>query len=265
MSQTDEKPVVQNERLDGRVALVTGAGKGIGLACARELAARGATVVVSDLDGSSASAAADGIENASAATLDVTDHDAVAAHVADVVSSHGRLDIAVANAGIGFVKPLVEMSFAEWRQVLSVNLDGVFSTLTEAGRHMAGAGGGALVTVGSITALTGSPGIGHYAAAKAGAVSITKTINAELRAYGVRANAVLPGFIKTELVTDSESDFDALLPGDMTLEQVVTTKQNRWGTPEDVAKVVAFLASDRASWIGGAGYVLDGGWRASAL
>ena len=157
------------------------------------------------------------------------------------------------------------MSLADWRETLDVNLDGVFLTARDAARIMAGQGSGSIVCVASITALAGSAGIGNYGAAKAGVVNLAKTLNSEMREYGIRVNAVCPGFIRTGLVDDNEAAFDALLPGDMTLEQVVTAKQYRWGTPEDVAEAVCFLAGDRAPWISGSHYVIDGGWRASLL
>jgi NAD(P)-dependent dehydrogenase (short-subunit alcohol dehydrogenase family) len=160
---------------------------------------------------------------------------------------------------------MAEMSYADWRATLDVNLDGVFLTAVAAVRVMAGQGGGSIVNVASITAHAGSAGIGNYSAAKAAVVNITKTLNSEMRDYGIRVNCVCPGFIKTALVTDNEAAFDALLPDPFTLEQVVLQKQDRWGTPEDVANVVAFLAGDRATWISGIDYTIDGGWEASLL
>lgn len=108
-------------------------------------------------------------------------------------------------------------------------------------------------------------GIGNYSAAKAAVVNLAQTLNSECRSFGIRVNAVCPGFIKTALVTDNEAGFDALLPGEMTLDQVIATKQSRWGEPEDVAAAVCFLAGDRAPWISGAAYTIDGGFRASLL
>lgn len=257
---------MKTDNFEGKVALVTGAAQGIGRACATALAQRGATVVVTDVQLDAAQKAADEIgHGATAAACDVRDEAAVTAALTGAVAEHGKLDIAVANAGIGNVKPLAEMTLEQWREVTSINLDGVFLTSKTAAGIMAGSGGGSIVTIASITALTGCPGTGHYAAAKAGALSVTKTLASEMRAYGIRANAVLPGFIGTALVTDVESDFDALLPGEMTLQDVIAVKQSRWGQPEDVAKAVCFLAGDRADWINGFGLVVDGGFRASVL
>lgn len=252
---------------EGKVAVVTGAAKGIGLTISEELARRGATVVVSDLDGSAAQAAADGLQGSGheGVECDVRDEEHVTRLLTGAKERHGSLDVVVGNAGVGSVQPLAEMSLADWRAVTSINLDGVFLSSKIAGGIMAEQGSGAIVNIASITGLTGAPGIGHYAAAKAGVISISKTLNSELRAYGVRVNCVCPGFIRTDLVKDAESDFDALLPEGMTLDDVVTTKQSRWGDPQDVAAAVCFLAGPRASWIGGAAPVLDGGWRASLL
>lgn len=254
-----------NDGLEGKVAVVTGAGRGIGAAIARALADRGARVVVSDIDEAAANEVAASIDGAEAVACDVTDEAQVKALFDGTAERHGRVDVVVPNAGVGKVTPLAEMSFADWRATLSVNLDGVFLCATAAARIMAGQGGGTIVNVASITALQGSPGIGNYAAAKAGVVSLTKTLNSEMREHGIRVNAVCPAFIRTGLVTDNEAAFDALLPGDLTLEAVVTAKQSRWGTPEDVAEAVCFLAGDRSSWVSGIHHVIDGGWEASLL
>lgn len=254
------------DNLEGKVAFVTGAGQGIGKACAVALAAKGAKVVVTDVDEGAAKAAAEEIGNgATSGACDVRDEAGVTAALAAAADQHGKLDVVVPNAGIGNVKPLAEMSYEQWREVTSINLDGVFLTAKVAAGMMAQTGGGSIVTIASITALTGCPGIGHYAAAKAGALSVAKTISAEMRGFGIRSNAVLPAFIGTPLVTDVESDFDALLPGEMTLQDVIAMKQTRWGQPEDVAKAVVFLAGDRSGWINGIGLTIDGGFRASVL
>jgi NAD(P)-dependent dehydrogenase (short-subunit alcohol dehydrogenase family) len=255
-----------NDNLEGKVAVVTGAARGIGLAIATELTKRGAKVTVSDIDKAEAENAAAALDGAEAVACDVTSEDQVGALLNGVKERHGGLDVVVANAGVGRVQPLVEMSLADWRQTMAVNLDGVFLTSRDAARIMAGQGSGSIVNIASITALAGAAGIGNYGAAKAAVVNLTKTLNTEMREYGIRVNAVCPGFIRTALVEgDNEAAFDALLPGDMTLDQVVLQKQYRWGTPEDVAAAVCFLAGDRSTWISGIDYVIDGGWRASLL
>ena len=251
--------------MNGTVALVTGGARGLGLAVGEALSARGATVVLADLAEAAARAAAEGVERAAGVGLDVRDEAAVEAVMADVAERHGRLDTVVANAGIGRVKPLVEMSLADWREVTSVNLDGVFLTVVAAARVMAPRGQGSIVTMGSITAFAGAPGIGDYAASKAGVVNLTKTLATELRPTGVRVNAVCPGFIETALVTDNKAGFDALLPEGMTLDDLITARQGRYGEPAEVADAVCFLAGDGVPWITGTALVLDGGMRASLL
>lgn len=256
-----------NDNFEGKVAVVTGAAQGIGLAVATELASRGAKVVLSDINGDGVEQAASGIDGAEAVVCDVTSEDQVGSLLNGVKERHGSLDVVVPNAGVGRVQPIVEMSLADWRQTLDVNLDGVFLTSRDAARIMAEQGSGSIVNIASITALTGSPGIANYAAAKAAVVSITKSLNSEIRQFGVRVNAVCPGFIRTALVEgDNEKAFDAMLePFGMTLETLVTTRQYRWGTVEDVAAAVCFLAGDRSTWISGIEYIIDGGWRASLL
>lgn len=230
--------------LEGRVALVTGAGQGIGAACADALAAEGATVVRTDLSGGDI-------------TLDVRDESAIAKAVDQVVEQHGKLDIAVANAGVAFVKPLAQVTLDEWRNLMSINLDGVFLTAREAARVMVPQGSGSIINMASISGLKGSPLIGTYAAAKAGVVSISRTLGLELRDFGIRVNAVCPGFADTAMV---QSHMDELTEAiGMPAEEVIAAKQGRLGTAEEVAKLVTFLASDRSRFSTSEAFVLDGG------
>jgi NAD(P)-dependent dehydrogenase (short-subunit alcohol dehydrogenase family) len=257
-------------KLEGKVAVVTGAAQGIGLAIATRYAAEGATVVLSDLDADRAQAAAEAIgPGATAMGCDVTDEGQVATLIARVVEEHGGLDVAVANAGVAVVAPAVGQSLADWRKVIAVNLDGVFLTLTHAAGAMAASGGGSLVTIASVTAQAGSPLIASYAAAKAGAVNLTKTIAVEMRDHGVRANAICPAFIDTELVKPHKQTFaDALgleAMGIPDFDAFIAMKQGRYGTEEEVAALATFLASDRSGFCTAGEYNLDGGLRASLL
>jgi NAD(P)-dependent dehydrogenase (short-subunit alcohol dehydrogenase family) len=251
-------------RLDGKIAVVTGAAQGIGRAVAERYVAEGATVVVSDIDASGAERTAGAIGAANWTACDVTDEGQVQSLVQGVVDEHGGLDIAVANAGIAHMGATVGQSLADWRKVTAVNMDGVFLTLNHAGGAMAGSGGGALVTIASVTAFAGSPLIGSYAASKAAAVNVTRTVAIEMRAHGVRANAICPGFIDTELVSTRKHVFEEEL-GIEDFDSLIAQKQGRYGTEQEVAALATFLASDRAGFCTAGAYVLDGGLMASLL
>lgn len=254
--------------LEGKVAVVTGAAKGLGLAIATRFAGEGATVVVSDIDGAAAEAAAATLPGgrARAIACDVRREDQVRALIDRTVSELGGLHVLVPNAGVGNACPLLAMDLAAWRAVTEVNLDGVFLTLRYGAPAIIASGGGAIVTVASLTATTGSPLIGHYAAAKAGVVNLTKTLASELRGQGVRVNTVLPGFVGTDLVAAARPDFEQLLglPAGG-FDELITQKQGRYGTPEEVADAVLFLASGRSGFCQGSALVLDGGLDASLL
>jgi NAD(P)-dependent dehydrogenase (short-subunit alcohol dehydrogenase family) len=147
-----------------------------------------------------------------AVVCDVRDEAQVGALFERIAREHGRIDVCVANAGVGGVQPMVDMSLADWRRVTSINLDGVFLVARDAARVMAPQGSGSIVNIASITGLAGSAGVANYAAAKAGVINLTKTLNTEMRASGIRVNCVCPGFIQTDLVTSSEAAFNALKP-----------------------------------------------------
>jgi NAD(P)-dependent dehydrogenase (short-subunit alcohol dehydrogenase family) len=250
--------------LKGRIAIVTGAARGLGAAIARAYGAEGAKVVVSDINGDGAAEVARAIPDAVAVTCDVRKPEEVESLVAQTVKRHGRLDIMVPNAGVANVVPLVEMSYAEWREVTSVDLDGVFLCIRYAAPAMIAGGGGVIVNLCSIAAQAAIPLIASYGAAKAGVLSLTQTAATELRSHGIRVNAILPGFIETELVKQRKRAFEKLLnlPD---FDEVIRQKQGRYGTPEEVAQLAVFLASDRSRFCSGSGFVLDGGARASLL
>ncbi len=251
--------------LEGKVAVVTGAARGIGRAIAEALAAQGSTVVVSDVTQDAASAAAAEIDGANAAACDVSDEDQVADLFAGAVSRHGRVDIAVANAGISGLGPLAELSFQDWRRMMAVNLDGVFLTVKHAARAMVGAGnGGSIITMASVTGLAGVPLAGHYAAAKAGVISLTKTAALELRASAVRVNAICPGFADTELVSTQKGVYEQAL-GLPSFDALIEQAQGGYVTLDDIARLTVFLASERSRFCTGGAFVVDGGLTASLL
>jgi NAD(P)-dependent dehydrogenase (short-subunit alcohol dehydrogenase family) len=250
--------------LQGKVAIVTGAGRGLGAAIAAAYGVEGATVIVSDIDIAAAAKIAGSIPNASALACDVRRPEQVEALVGHAVSRHGRLDVMVPNAGVANISPLAQMSYEQWREVTSVNLDGVFLCIRYAAPAMIAGGGGVIVTMCSVLAQVACPLIGNYAAAKAGVMSLTQTAAIELRGHGVRVNAILPAFIDTDLVKAHKHEFEQLLnlPD---FDAAIAQKQGRYGSPEEVARLAVFLASDRSRFSTGSAFVLDGGARASVL
>ena len=217
-----------SDLLANKVAIVTGAGAGIGAAIARAFGAEGARVVVSDINGDAAQAVADSIDGAIAVTIDVTDEQQVKDLVARAVEEFGGLNVVVPNAGIATTTPLIETSFEDWRKVMSVNLDGVFLTVRHSLPALVASGGGSIVNISSISSTTGSPLIGSYAAAKAAVRNLTETLSAELRFHGIRANALLPGFIDTDLVKSHQQDFENALGLESGgFDDLMVTKQTR--------------------------------------
>lgn len=254
--------MTSTQSLHGKVSVITGAARGIGYEIARSYASQGAVVVIADVDETAAKAAAHTLTGATAQRCDVRDEDSVAELFDSAVAQHGAIDIVVANAGIATVSSLLEMPFDTWRTMMSINLDGVFLTLQHAARAMLAARtGGSIITMASVTALAGVPLVGHYAAAKAGVVSLTKTAALELRQAGIRVNAILPGFAETQLVTSNRGHYNAGLGIDF--DAVIGQAQGGYVCVEDVAKLALFLAGDRSRFSTGGTFVVDGGLTAS--
>jgi 3-oxoacyl-[acyl-carrier protein] reductase len=248
--------------MDGRVAVVTGAGRGLGAAMAEELAARRALVVVVDRDGQAASEAAerlraDGAVEATAIAADVADPDQVAALFDGVAAEHGGVDVLVNNAGVGAVAPSEELSFDVWSRTLAVNLTGTFLCAQAAARHMLPAGRGVIVNIASVFGAVGMPMRAAYAASKHGVVGLTKVLGAEWASRGIRVIAVDPAYVRTAL-----DDADQRAGGYTADDIARRTPMGRYAEPSEVAKVVAFLASDEAAFVTGSEVAVDGGWLA---
>lgn len=244
--------------LEGKVAVVTGAGSGIGAAIARLFAAEGAKVVIGDLADSGA-ALADELAGAGFAAafqhVDVTDEASVAALMQVAVAHFGRLDILVANAGIPERKsPIHELDLDDWKRVIDVDLTGVALCNKYAARAMLATGGGAIVNMASILAHVGQENSNAYSAAKAAVVNLTRSVALTYARRGIRANCVSPGYVDTPLL--------ARLPEAIRQAMLVRQPIGRLGRPDEIAEVVAFLASDKASIITGACINADGGYTA---
>ena len=233
--------------LEGRTALVTGASKGIGRAIATELASAGASVVLSYRTGADeARALADEI-GARAVEADVSDPASAAALVEDA----GDIDILVNNAGVTRDGLLVRMSDDDWNTVIDTNLASCFYTCRAASRGMMKKRAGTVVNISSIVGIHGNWGQTNYAASKAGIIGFTKSLARELGSRNVRANVVVPGYVKSRLTE--------VLPEDATTAMLQNTPLGRLGDPEDVAGAVRFLCSDEASFVTGAVLLVDGG------
>src|SRR5438552_1173826 len=249
---------------DGKVALVTGGASGIGAACAETLAREGARVVIGDIDDARGKALAATIaaagQDAIYLTHDVTDEDSWRRVIGEIERRHGRLDILVANAGIGIMTPsIVDMSLADWRRQTAVNLDGVFLSVKYCLPLMRSSGGGSIVMTSSIAGLRGSATLAGYCATKGGVRLFAKAIAMECaaRGDGIRVNTVHPGIIDTPIWGKLSGGRNA--PIDIDEYGRRGAPLGRVGKPQDIANGVLFLASDAASYITGAELVIDGG------
>jgi 3-oxoacyl-[acyl-carrier protein] reductase len=248
-------------RLNKKVCLITGGAAGIGKATAIKFASEGAKVVICDIDQEAGMAFAKELGNdAKFYKVDVTNSDAVQKWVDDVVVEYGRVDVLVNNAGITrdglFVKykngeVVSQMSEKDFDLVIAVNLKGVFNCAQAVTPQMIKQGGGVILNTSSIVGLYGNFGQTNYAATKFGVIGMTKTWSRELGKYNIRVNAVCPGFILTEMVQKMP---EKILEG-----LAAKTPLGRMGTPEDVANLYCWLASDEASYIHGAAISVDGG------
>ena len=251
--------------LEGKSALITGGGGGIGRATALAFAREGGRVAVADVAIETARETVALVNAAGGQAIslsgDVTRDTDVRAMVEDVVRTYGRLDCAFNNAGIaGYQVDAGGKKTADWSEeafdrMVAVNLKGVWLCMRHELKQMEAQGGGAIVNTGSIAGLAGLPTSSAYVAAKHGVVGLTKTAALEYAAANIRVNAVCPGFIKTRMTEDTMRR-----RGEAILAQVPF---RRMGEPEEIAEMVAWLCSDRASYVSGAAYNVDGGWMAT--
>ena len=242
--------------LEGQIAVVTGASRGIGKAIAKELAAKGATVVI-NYNGSRerAEEVKNEVESAGGKAViiqcNVADFDACKEFIETVIKEQGRIDILVNNAGITKDGLLMKMSEEDFDKVLDTNLKGTFHTIRAALRQMIRQRSGRIINMASVVGVSGNAGQANYAASKAGVIGLTKTAAREVASRGITVNAIAPGFIETEMTDVLSEDVKENLLGSIPLK--------RMGQTKDIAETVAFLASDKAAYITGQTISVDGG------
>jgi 3-hydroxybutyrate dehydrogenase len=255
-------------RLQGKVAVITGAASGIGKDIALTFAREGAKVVIADLDRGGAEATARDIDpsgkRALGVAMDVTSEDQVEAGIAQVIEAFGRLDVLVSNAGVQIVAPVVEFEFAQWRKLMAIHLDGAFLTTRAALRHMYRQKSGSVIFMGSVHSKEASPLKAPYVTAKHGLAGLAKVVAKEGAAHGVRSNVICPGFVRTPLV-DKQIPEQARELG-ISEEEVVRTVMlketvdGEFTTVADVAETAVFLAAFPSNALTGQSIVVSHGW-----
>ncbi len=238
-------------RLKDKVAIITGAAKGIGFATAQRFAQEGAKVMIADIGLEALKAAALQIPSSEAYVMNVTDRASIQAAVDQIMQRHGHIDILINNAGITQDARLVKMTEAQFDTVIDVNLKGVFNCTQIVVPHMLEVGSGAVVNASSVVGIYGNFGQTNYSATKFGVIGFTKTWARELGPKGIRVNAVCPGFIATEMVK--------AMPENILKDIERRSWLGRLGTPEEMANVYLFLASDEASYVNGVAFEASGG------
>jgi NAD(P)-dependent dehydrogenase (short-subunit alcohol dehydrogenase family) len=257
-------------QVDGKVAIVTGGASGIGAACAMTLAREGAKVMVTDLDDAGGQGVVDKIGGSGGEAIflhqDVSLEETWPAIIDAAERRFGRLDVMVANAGIGILCRAIEMSLADWRRQTAVNLDGVFLSLKHAVPAMRRCGGGSIIIMSSVAGLRGSAGLAGYCATKGGVRLFAKAVAMECAAAGdgIRINTVHPGVIDTPIWTKMQAAAGHNMPIDPNETAKAGVPLGRAGQAADIANGVLFLASDAASYMTGAELVIDGGMTGGA-
>jgi NAD(P)-dependent dehydrogenase (short-subunit alcohol dehydrogenase family) len=246
------------KRLEGRVAVVTGAASGIGRVTAERLAGEGATAVVTDVEDEAGEETAGAIRSGGGQAvylhLDVTDEDGWQTVVERVLADHGRLDVLVNNAGLGDLAPIEETSLADWERTIAIDQTGVFLGMRTCGEALKASGHGSVINISSIFGTSGGFGTSPaYHAAKGAVRTLTKNIALHWATEGVRVNSVHPGFIRTPILDQAKGTevWDAM---------TAMTPMGRLGEPEEIAAAVAYLAGDDASFVTGLELYVDGGY-----
>lgn len=242
-------------KLDNKVAIVTGGASGIGAAATKLFVEEGAKAVIVDINEEKGRTFEQELKTQGKEVLftkaDVTNEEDVQKVFSTTKSTFGKVDILFNNAGIGAVKPTEELPFSEWRQTLSVDLDGVFLFAQAAIKEFLQSGGGVIVNTASMYGVVGAIGTAAYNAAKAGVVNFTRSIALEYANRNIRVNAICPGFTDTPIL------------GDVDRQSLIdSTPMKRLGKPEEIAKAVLFLASDDSSFMTGSALIVDGGYTA---
>ena len=257
-------------RLKGKVALVTGGASGIGYAIAERFAIEGANVAIADVDGESAEEAAERLQetgqaNISGIAMDVTKEDQVESGVRDVLQRYGKLDVLCSNAGVQHIAGVHELTYSDWKKVTSVHLDGAFLTTRACLRHMYHSGrGGTILYMGSVHSKIASVLKAPYVAAKHGIVGLCRTVAKEGAQYGVRANVICPGFVRTALVEKQIPEQAELLG--MTAEEVIQKVMlkdaidGQFTTTDEIAEAAVFLAQQRTLALTGQSIIVSHGW-----
>ena len=247
-------------RLQGKIALVTGGARGIGLAVTKALAAEGAIPVIADINEQGAREALStlGTSDGLALAVNVADEASVTSMVQAIVDRFGRVDILVNNAGIGGNTPFLDIKLEEWNRTISINLTGAFLVAQACAREMVKQRGGKIINIASLSGQRGGHGRAAYGAAKAGLELLTKVMAVELAEFGINVNNIAPGAIETEMAKFAHDQatraaYNYLIP------------MTRYGTPKEIADAAVFLSSDESRYIHGHTLNVDGGFRAAGL